>query len=272
LFVMSGAYDRLWLPRGIATQSARALRSPAPPRWPPFSRGRGALRMLDGAVAPSFLSRPAVARIAPFAVFIAFIAAQSLLALDEATQRWVTVARGVAVAALLGFFWRDYVELRNPRSSPLDYVLAVLAGFAVFAIWITFDSGWAVMGEPGRGFAPLDSAGQLDWLLVALRFLGLAAVVPVMEELFWRSFLMRWIDARDFLARDPRRATRVAFVLSCALFSLEHSAWFAGLLAGAAYAWLYTRTSSLWIPITSHAITNGTLGLWILATGNWRFW
>lgn len=220
----------------------------------------------------SLLSRPAVARIAPFALFIAFIAVQSLLPLDEAAQRWMTVARGVAAAVVLGFFWRDYVELRELRAPALDYVLAVLVGLAVFAIWITFDSGWAVMGEPGRGFVPLDAAGRVDWLLVALRLFGLALVVPVMEELFWRSFLMRWIDARDFLGLDPRRASRTAFALSCGLFALEHAQWLAGLLAGAAYGWLYIRTSRLWIPITAHAITNATLGLWILATGNWRFW
>ena len=45
-----------------------------------------------------------------------------------------------------------------------------------------------------------------------------------------------------------------------------------GLAAGLAYTWVYARSGNLWIPITSHAITNGTLGLWILATGNWRFW
>lgn len=223
-------------------------------------------------MASSLLSRPAVARIAPFALFIAFIAASSLLTLDESVQRWVTVVRGLAVAGLLGFFWRDYVELKDPRAPPLDYALAILTGLAVFAIWISFDSGWAVMGDPGRGFVPLDAAGRIDWLLVALRLFGLALVVPVMEELFWRSFLMRWIDARDFLGRDPRQASRMAFALSCGLFALEHASWFAGLLAGAAYGWLYMRTARLWIPITAHAITNATLGFWILATGHWRFW
>jgi CAAX prenyl protease-like protein len=93
-----------------------------------------------------------------------------------------------------------------------------------------------------------------------------------MEELFWRSFLLRWIDSRDFLSWDPRKATFLAFALSSALFASEHSLWFAGLAAGIAYTWVYIRSGNLWIPIVSHAVTNGTLGLWILATGNWRFW
>ena len=93
-----------------------------------------------------------------------------------------------------------------------------------------------------------------------------------MEELFWRSLAMRWIDGRDFLAVNPRRVSFVAFALSSALFALEHSQWLAGLLAGAAYGWLYLRSGNLWIPIISHATTNGILALWIVATGSWRFW
>ena len=119
---------------------------------------------------------------------------------------------------------------------------------------------------------PLRSAGDIDVTLVLLRFFVLVAVVPVMEELFWRSFLMRWIDARDFLAADPRRASWRAFALSCALFASEHSLWFAGFVAGAAYAGLYRRSGNLWIPIVSHAVTNGALGIWILSTGNWGHW
>ena len=99
--------------------------------------------------------KSAFARVFPFAVFIAFLAAQPLLdgALDA---RWVAVARGVAVAALLAYFWRDYTELRQAPTAPAwHWLLAVAAGAAVFALWIRLDSGWAVMGEPGRGFVPL---------------------------------------------------------------------------------------------------------------------
>jgi hypothetical protein len=97
-------------------------------------------------------------------------------------------------------------------------------------------------------------------------------VVPVMEELFWRSLVMRWIDQRDFLAADPRRATLAAFLISSGLFALEHTLWLAGLLAGLAYAWLYRRTGNLRVAIASHALTNGLLGAWILATHDWRYW
>jgi CAAX prenyl protease-like protein len=213
-----------------------------------------------------------IARIVPFAVFIAFVAAQPLLE-DRFDARWLVAMRGVAVAALLAVFWRHYSELRERLSVPLrEWALAVVLGVLVFLAWITFDSGWAAFGQRGTGFVPLARNGAIDPTLVLLRLFGLVLVVPIMEELFWRSFLMRWIDKRDFGALDPRRTSVLAFALSSALFALEHSLWFAGLLAGLAYAWIYRRTGNLRAPILSHAITNGTLGLWILATGSWHLW
>jgi CAAX prenyl protease-like protein len=146
-----------------------------------------------------------------------------------------------------------------------------VVGWIVFAAWIAFDWSWASFSA-APGFDPRRPDGGLDAPLVALRVAGMALAVPVMEELFWRSYVMRRIDSRDFLAKDPRAVSALAFATACALFATEHTQWLAGLLAGAAYGALYMRSRNLWIPIVSHTTTNGTLAIWILATGNWRYW
>lgn len=156
--------------------------------------------------------------------------------------------------------------MRPSRARASDWLLAAAAGLAVFAAWITLDAGWMRVGEAKHGFVP---ATPVD---AALRLVVLAAIVPVMEELFWRSLVMRWIQAREFLAVDPRKTGFAAFALSSALFASEHSLWLAGLLAGAAYAWIYRRSGNLWTAILSHAITNAALGTYVLATGSWQFW
>jgi hypothetical protein len=220
--------------------------------------------------------RDAFYRIAPFALFIAFLAAGHFIA-----SPWLPAIRGLAVAGLLAAFWRHYRELQNgdgfvfgskTNPSPFWVGVAIASGLLVFAVWITLDSGWMVVGEMGRGFAPLGPDGSIDWVLAGLRLFGLALVVPVMEELFWRSFLMRWIDKRKFLQMDPRQASFTAFALSSGLFALEHTQWLAGLIAGVVYGWLYKKTGDLRVSIISHTVTNGTLGLWILATGSWKYW
>ena len=201
-------------------------------------------------------------RAAPFAAFIVLLAAFP-------HSPWL---RGIAAAALLALFWRHYTELRESRLSTRQAAIAIAVGVAVFLAWIALDQPWARFGGQGAGYAPLTAEGAIDWPRAMARFAILAAVVPVMEELFWRSFLMRWIDRRDFLGLEPRRVSATAVILASGLFALEHSLWVAGLIAGLAYAVLYMTTNNLRAPVVAHAVTNAILGSWILATGSWHLW
>lgn len=126
------------------------------------------------------------------------------------------------------------------------------------------------MGEP-VGFDPRNN-GEIGWFFVIVRIAGAALVVPVMEELFWRSFLMRWIEHPDFMRTDPARIGLKAFAIAAVLFALAHSLWLAGLFAGIVYSLLYMRSGTLWSAVIAHAVTNGILGVWIVYTGNWGFW
>ncbi len=216
---------------------------------------------------------PALARIAPFALFIALLALESLAG-DRVDLRWLAVLRPLVVACVLALLWPHYEELHgNLRIAPRHAGLAVGVGLAVFATWIVFDHGWAALGAGKAGFTPYGDDGRVDVTLSVLRLAGFGLVVPLMEELFWRSFLLRWIDSpRDFLRVDPRHVGVTALAVSCALFASEHSLWFAGLVAGISYSFCFMRSRNLWTSVLSHAITNTTLGVWILATGNWRLW
>jgi len=217
---------------------------------------------------------PAVARAVPFALFIALLAFESFAGDRIGDPRWLTVLRPILVACALAFFWPHYIELHRPiRMAPRHAGLAAATGLAVFATWIAFDRGWAAFETSGTGFVPLHADGRVDFTLAFLRLAGMGLVVPVMEELFWRSFLLRWIESpRNFLGVDPRRVGIAPFLVTSVLFASEHALWFAGLVAGVSYALVFMRTRNLWAAVLSHAITNTTLGAWILATGHWRFW
>jgi len=211
-------------------------------------------------------------RVLPFAAFIALLAAGPLLG-GAADSRWLVIGRGLAAGALLLVFWRAYAELRSaPATRVGEWLLAIAMGAGVAVLWVALDAPWAHFGRPAGGFAPLRPDGSLDALLVALRLVGFVLVVPLMEELFWRSFVMRWIDRRDFLSLDPRLASGMALVVSSALFALEHSAWLAGLAAGLAYGTVYRRTGNLRACVASHAVSNLLLGGWILALQDWSLW
>lgn len=214
----------------------------------------------------------ALPRVVPFAAFIALLAATPLLE-GAVDARWLAVGRGLVAAALLAFFWRAYAELRTPSTTPpVDWLWAVGSGIVLAVAWVGLDAGWMRLGEGGGGFVPLRADGTLDPLLIGLRLFGFVLVVPVMEELFWRSFLMRWIERRDFLSVDPRTVGATALGLSSLVFALEHREWLAGALAGLAFGMLYRRTGNLRACIVSHGTTNLTIAGWILATRDWSLW
>lgn len=222
---------------------------------------------------PTF-SPAALARCVPFVVFMALLALRGYLPSDLGIDaRWIYGGQTVIVAGLLAWYWRDYGELvRQNLPDARETGWAVVVGIAVFAIWVQLDAPWMQLGSATASFVPLDAAGQPIWLLIALRLAGAALVVPLMEELFWRSFLMRWIENPAFERVDPQAVGLKAIVLSTAVFTLAHTLWLAAIVAGLAYAWLYRRSGKLWTAVISHAVTNGLLGIWVIATGRWEFW
>ena len=222
------------------------------------------------------LSRAAVARTVPFAAFMLLLAARGALPVDSAAgidPRWVYGATVLIVGALLAWFWREYGELvRQTLPSASEAALAVVVGVVVFVFWITLDAPWMRIGEPSAGFVPTDTAGQVIWPLVALRWVGASLLVPLVDELFWRSFVMRWIQSPQFETVVPQRVGPKAIVLSTFVFMLAHMLWLAAVIAGLAYAWLYVRTGKLWVPILAHAVANGVLGAWVVRTQQWALW
>lgn len=218
-------------------------------------------------------SLAARARVVPFAVYMAFIAIAdglSYLGLNAADLRWLYAVKVGAVVAALWWYRRCYIELAAPRWRAAPLLASIATGVLVLVLWINLDAGWMSVGQ-AAGFDPR-SGGHIDWLMVAVRIAGAALVVPVMEELFWRSFLLRWFDHRDFLSADPARATSLSIIVTVILFGIEHNLWLAGMVAGVAYTVLYMRTGSLWWPILAHAVTNGLLGVWVVMNGQWTYW
>jgi CAAX prenyl protease-like protein len=231
-----------------------------------------------GSRVAAWLRSEAFIRILPFALFIAFVALGSLLPPPqpappgELDPRWIYAARAIVAGAALALLWRRYVELHDFRLSASDWLIGIGAGVGVLIVWILLDEGWVTF-ELTDGFDPRRYGSEaLDWPVTFFRLLGLAIVVPLAEELFWRSFLLRWLERQDFLALAPAKAGVRALVITSVLFALEHSQWLAGLIAGVVYGLIYMRTGRLWVPVLAHAVTNGLLGAYILVMRDWRFW
>ena len=102
--------------------------------------------------------------------------------------------------------------------------------------------------------------------------LGLAVVVPLMEEVFWRGFLIRYLVNDDFESVPQGTYTPLSFWVVVLLFTLAHPELLAAAIWCAGINLVLYRTKNLWACIVAHAVTNLLLGVYILASGAWVLW
>ncbi len=219
------------------------------------------------------------AYLAPFFVFLAFLFFEGAVktvgngyahwALAE-PRYWIMPLQTFVSAALL---WklRKRIQFR-PYSG---FGFATFVGLIALGIWI---SPQALFGFPPRteGFHAdfFGSAGWPYWLNLTLRLVRMAIIVPFVEEIFWRGFLLRALVREDFARVPFGTFTWRSFLMSSFAFCLEHERpdWPAAVLTGALFNLVAYRTRSLAACIFTHAVTNLALAIFILRTGQWGFW
>jgi CAAX protease family protein len=212
--------------------------------------------------------------VAPFAVFMVLLAVDQYLPLED---RLRAVARVVILAGALWFCSRHVISLRITHG-----ITSLALGVGVFALWVApdvffpswRDSWFFSNGLTGRIEGVLSPAARSDPLLLTLRSLRAVILVPIIEELFWRAWLPRWLDhPADFTEVRLGTYTRASFWLTAILFASEHGAmWDVGLAAGLLYNWWMKRTRSLGDLILAHAVTNACLSAYVLFRGRWEYW
>ena len=175
------------------------------------------------------------------------------------------------IGIILIIFWRSYNEIKE-RPRAMELLISVVAGAVVFVIWINLDFPFASVGR-AEGFNPfIFGGGAVAWIFIGIRLFGASVVVPVFEELFWRSFIIRYLVDIDFEKIPLGTFTWISFIVTTIFFGLEHHLWLAGIIAGVVYALLLYRTKRLLCPIVSHAVTNLLLGIYVFLTGSWQLW
>jgi uncharacterized protein len=223
---------------------------------------------------PAFEARhPSVPYVLPFAVFIAFLAVQHYAPLPG--QADLTL-RTVVLTAVLALVSRNVLIIRTSH-----LLSSILLGVVVFALWIAPDllfpgyrEHWlfqnALLGKLGSSFP-----GDLrhDPLALIMRSFRAVILVPIIEELFWRGWLMRWLINPRFETVRPGAWAAGSFWITAVLFASEHGPyWDVGLITGVLYNWWMVRTKCLADCIVAHAVTNLCLSVYVIASGQWQYW
>jgi hypothetical protein len=205
------------------------------------------------------------------------LALHSVLPLPDLSDQ---ILRVTVMTAVLWFV------LRGPFRPALDLRVRHLAatvaiGVAVFALWIAPDlliPGYRHFrlfdnAVTGRAATSLSASATIDWPVLALRMIRAVVIVPIVEELFWRAWLMRWLIDSDFQKVPLGKYTAFSFWTVAVLFASEHGPyWDVGLVAGIIYNWWMVRTRSLGDLILAHAVTNFVLSAYVIAAGKWEYW
>ncbi|MFB3115273.1 MAG: CAAX prenyl protease-related protein [Nitrospirales bacterium] len=214
-------------------------------------------------------------RIFPFAAYMGFIGLSAVFVGSEAEgtfDLWSYPIKTLVVAGLLVFFWSRFQELKSPIFVNWQEALVTVGvGLGVYALWVRMDWPWAIQGELSD-YNPFVAGSTLGLVLAVIRIFGASVIVPIMEELFWRSFLIRYIVNANFETVRLGTFTIGSFAATVVLFGLEHNLWLAGMMAGICYSGLLYWTGRLWPCIIAHGITNLVLGIHVLTTGEWHWW
>ena len=165
---------------------------------------------------------------------------------------------------LAGLVLQNY-RRSYPALLPRPSLLAVLVGIVVWVVW-------AALVRPGEAVSPyqaLSPGWSEAW--IALRMVGGVLVVPLVEELAFRGYLMRRLQGEMFEQFDGPTTVR-ALIFSSVAFGLMHDAWLAGILAGLAYGWVATRRGGLSNAVVAHMLTNLLLAVQVLVLKQWGLW
>lgn len=207
----------------------------------------------------------------PFAVFIGLFALELLPVPAGVHARYVIYPlQTVICAALLWRYWRRYAfnGIKN-----LSFTVSV--GIVVFALWVA-PQVWLGRAPRLDGFDPnvFADTPPLYWTNLTFRFLRLVVIVPLVEELFWRGFLLRYLIAAPVDKIPFGRFSWLSFSIVSVGFMLEHQPadYAAALITGALYNWVACRTKSQGSCVLAHAVTNLLLGIYVMHSGQWGFW
>ena len=246
------------------------------------------------------ISRKAFAHILPISVFMGFLLVIPVLeffglAMNNrdaypwymyAPEQWLYPLQTIVCLILIKRYWAhfDVGSIRN-----LNF--AILMGVIGITIWVlpghlydamNMDAGWwKFLGftERSHGFNPLDFMGENDelyWFAVMMRFVRMVVVVAIVEEIFWRGFLMRYILDRDgnYWNQPFGRFSIKSYLIVTLLFMLIHSPsdYFGAYIYGSITYFVAVKTKSLCACIIMHAVANFLLGCYVLKTENFGYW
>ena len=207
----------------------------------------------------------------PFVIYIVIgVLVPSLLVGYEEYPLYIAYALRILIVGGILLRYRSlYTELSERR---LD-LLALLVGALIFALWVGLEGHYPMFSSAASHFDPSVFGTEMLITLLCIRLVGSVLVAAFIEELFIRSFLLRFlIDPEKWADVPVGTYTFVSFVVVVLFFGFAHFQWLPGILTGIILNLLLYKRKNIFSCVQAHAIANLLLFLYVIYTGSWFFW
>ncbi|MDB4373509.1 CAAX prenyl protease-related protein [bacterium] len=194
----------------------------------------------------------------------------------------------VVTLLTLGFFWSHYDFKWSNK-----VWIGVIAGFVGIAFWLlptTLYDHWGMTGKPEtffekllglaprkEGFDPyvFESQWAQTFSLVT-RIFRAVVIVSLVEEIFWRGFLMRFLLDRDgkYWKVPFGKPALISFIVVTLAFTIAHAPidYLGALIYGSLTYGVAVWTKSLLACVVMHGVANASLAAYALAYGKLGLW
>ena len=185
---------------------------------------------------------PLAAMILPFVLFMLISTLVSALAPHPELGYPV---KALTLSLVLLAFVPAYRALKW-RLDPLSLGVGLVVGVVWLMTARAGDAGLAAL------LASMTKASLISW--IALRLLGTAVLVPLVEEMFFRGYLLTRLDGPGW----PRRVLAIA--VSATAFAAMHGRWIEAFAAGVLFAMLALRQGRVTDAVQAHIAANALIG------------
>jgi CAAX prenyl protease-like protein len=222
--------------------------------------------------------------------YLAYLLLLMIAGAAASANQHILIVLHIVGALYVAWFFRRHL----PPMGRLHLVIAIPAGLAAAWLWVagqhwltgqtigkTNLGGWlplypgsATYFDPAREFGDNYMSSTSFWAYATLKITRAATAVPVVEELFWRGFILRaFINWNRFETVPLGKFTLFSVIASSLLSTVQHpDNWGVSIACWIFFNVLFCMTRSLWCLIITHAITNIALYIYVIKFGDWRFW
>lgn len=246
---------------------------------------------------PANLTR---AHVVPFGVFMTLLLVLefvgSMIEWDHPAAPWwrhdpaqlIYPLQTLVCLLCLGWYWRSYEFQWSLKWSAVGLVFGTV-GIAFWLLPTHLHGMLEIQGEPEGilrwlgvmpredGFDPgIFEKPEAYWSALIMRFVRAVVVVALVEEIFWRGFVMRlaldWEG--DYWKQPFGKGSWVSYLVVTGLFMLAHAPvdYAGAFIYGSLTYLLCIWSRNLGACVVMHAVANLLMGLYIMGTGKYGLW